>query len=108
MLHVRVLKIADDQVDRFRAWMAELPRRAEEVRETFANEGVRHEQAHLVSTSDGTLVVYAFEAEDVDAAFAAFRSSTLPIDLEHQQVMATVVEQQLDTELLLDLTASGV
>lgn len=105
MLHVRVLRVRLDQVGRLTTWLRELTDRADEVRETFAHEGVRHEQAHLVSTSEGPLLVYAFEADDVEAAFDAYARSTLPIDLEHAATMEAAIAGPADSECLLDLRA---
>ena len=106
MLRINVLRVHDEQLPTLRAWMEELNARADEVRETFVNEGTRHEQAHLVQTSDGPLLVYAVETEDVDASVAAYRASTLPIDLQHREVMSSVVAEVLPTELLLDMTVT--
>ena len=105
MLYVRTLRIHPDKVDRLRSWMRELADRADEVRETFAQEGVRHEQAHLLETSDGTLLIYAIEAEDIDEALRVHEASTLPIDAEHRAVLAGVTAERLDLEVLLDMRA---
>lgn len=103
MLRINVLRVHDEQLPALRDWMNELNTRADEVRETFRNEGTRHEQAHLVHTTDGPLLIYAIETEDIDAALAAFAASTLPIDLQHREVMSTVVAERLTSEVLLDL-----
>jgi hypothetical protein len=105
MLYVRTLRIHPDKVDLLRDWMTQLSERADEVRETFAQEGVRHEQAHLLHTSDGALLIYAVEAEDIDEALRVYEASTLPIDAEHRAMMAAVTAERLDLEPLLDLRA---
>ena len=105
MLSVRTLRIHPDKVDLLRDWMKQLDDRADEVRETFAQEGVRAEQAHLLHTSDGVLLIYAVECEDIDEAWRIFEASTLPIDGEHRERMAAVTAERLDMELLLDLRA---
>jgi len=43
MIKLAIRKVKPDQEGHLRAWMAELNRRSAEVRETFAQEGVRHE-----------------------------------------------------------------
>lgn len=106
MLYIRTLRLHDDQVERLRGWMSELAGRADEVRETFAQEGVRHEQAHLLPTSDGVLLIYAVECEDIDEALRVFAESTLPIDAEHREMMALVTAERLDMERLLDIQAT--
>lgn len=105
MLYIRTLRLHDHQVQRLRDWMKQLDARVDEVRETFAQEGVRHEQAHLLPSSDGALLIYAVEAEDIDEALRVFEASTLPIDAEHREVMAAVTAQRLDMERLLDIRA---
>jgi hypothetical protein len=82
--------------------MTELGRRQDEVRATFANEGVRHEQAFLLESAAGPVLVYAIEVEDVEAAQQAYEASTLAIDAEHRQVMAAVLGPAAEVELLYE------
>lgn len=96
MLKVTISRVRPGREDRLRAWLAELNTRLGEVRETFRNEGVRHEQAYLIEGADGLLLVYASEAEDHDHVMAAFAASTLPIDREHAAVMADVLAERMD------------
>src|SRR5438045_1016611 len=63
MLQVVFSRVKVDQVDRLRSWMAELMARPHEVRQTFEQEGVRHEMAFLVEAREGPLLVYAIEVE---------------------------------------------
>ena len=103
MLYVRTLRIKENKLDDLRDWMRELSTRVDEVRETFEREGVRHEQAHLLHTTDGALLIYAVEADDIDEALRAFESSPLPIDAQHRAVMTEVTAERLDAEMLLDI-----
>jgi hypothetical protein len=80
--------------------MAELNRRHDEVAETFALEGTRHEQAYLLKTSDGPILIYAMEAPDHALAAASFKQSKMAIDIEHKQVMKQVLAGKADMELL--------
>lgn len=105
MLQVTVVRVRPEKVARLKEWMAELECRADEVRETFRQEGVRHEQAVLVETSDGPLLVYVGEMADVEASQRAFASSTLPIDAEHKAALAEVLGDRPPTTTLLDLRA---
>lgn len=105
MLYVRTLRIHPDKIDQLRDWMKQLDKRADEVRETFTQEGVRHEQAHLLETSDGTLLIYAVECEDIGEALRVYEASTLPIDHEHREMLAAITAERLDMEKLLDIKA---
>ena len=103
MIRVAFKKIAPDKVDKLTWWLSELHRREDEVRETFRQETVRHEQAYLLESSDHPILVYIMEVEDPDAARRAFQSSDLPIDREHREVMDEVASETLNIELLYDV-----
>jgi Family of unknown function (DUF6176) len=103
MIEVAMFRVRPEEVERLRAWLAELTRRADEVRETFANEGVNHERAYLLTTTDGPILIYAMEAADHQKASEAYQHSTLPIDLEHRQVMREVLAGPAGAELLYDM-----
>lgn len=106
MIKLAIAKVKPAEEDTLRRWMAELNRRRDEVRETFAQEGVRHEQAYLLKAGDhGPFLIYAMEAADHDAAGKAFRSSTLPIDQEHKAVMNRVLAGKATVELLYECTS---
>jgi hypothetical protein len=103
MLHITFRRVPAERVDALRAWMAELGCRHDEVRETYRIEGVRHEQAFLIQSADGPLLVYAHEVEDSEAAQQAYASSTLALDLQHREVMRSVLGDTADVELLYDV-----
>jgi hypothetical protein len=102
VLRVRFFRVKPDKIDRLREWMEELHRRRDEVLETFAQETVRHEAAWLMETVEGTILVYAIEAEDLDQAQRAVEENPLPIDLEHRAVMDEIIEVPIELEQLLD------
>ncbi len=103
MLQIVFARVREDQLDRLRWWMSELTRRKDEVRQTFAQEGTRHEVAYLLYDLEGPVLVYAIEAEDHDRAREAFESSMLPIDIEHRQIMQEALDGPADVELLYDV-----
>lgn len=104
MLRVRFFRVRPERVERLRWWMSELVRRRDEVLETFVNETVRHEAAWLLDTSDGPLLAYAIEAEDLQRAQSAFEETPLPIDVEHRRVMAEVLGDALEADQVLDVS----
>ena len=82
MLWLSIRRIKPEKEVRLRVWLSELNRRADEVRATFEAETVRAEQAYIIPTSDGPLLVYAMEAEDFDRGQRqAFADSRHAIDL---------------------------
>lgn len=103
MLPVAFRVIAPEKVKRLRSWLAEATKREGEVKETFLRETVRHEQAYLIERAGEHILVYLMEVEDPLAARTAYKESTYSIDLEHRKVMADVVQENLEPELLFDV-----
>jgi len=104
VLEVVFQRVQPDEVDRLRAWINEEEDRAEEVRQTFRQETVHHEVAYLIEATEGPVLVYAMEAEDFDRADRAYRSSTLPIDLQHREIMRAVVAGPAVVEKLYEVS----
>jgi hypothetical protein len=103
MISLKFRRIKPDEMQHLRAWMGELMQRQEEVRETFRQEGVRHETAYLLQTPEGPALVYAVEMEDEARAQQVYAASQLPLDLEHRQHMRAVQTGPLAVELLYDV-----
>jgi hypothetical protein len=59
MLQLSIRRIKPEKEARLREWLSELNARADEVRATFEAETVRAEQAYIIPTGDGPLLVYA-------------------------------------------------
>ncbi len=102
MIRVAFAKVKPEKVERLESWLRELMGRQDEVRETFVQETVRHEQAFIIRGEDGPLLIYVMEAEDHERGRAAFQSSRLRIDLEHRRVMDEVVAERLQVKPLYD------
>src|SRR5215204_1254862 len=107
MLRVSIRRVRAGQLEALRDWLVQLNDRRDEVVETFAQEGVRHEQAYLLAAGSGHVLVYAMELEDEEKARAASAASTLPIDAEHRKVMDAAVGEPADAELLYDVRADA-
>lgn len=103
MIRVAFRKIPANKVDRLKAWLAEAQSREDEVRETFRQETVTHEQAFLLKCANEDILVYVMEVEDPETANRAFQDSILPIDRQHREVMEDVVSETLEPELLYDV-----
>ncbi len=102
MLYVSFYHVRPDKVERLRSWMQEISRRRVEALQSYAQEGTRHELAYLAHAREGPVLISIAEVEDREKARAAFRSSTLPIDLEHRRVIHEVVSGRADIELLYE------
>lgn len=103
MLRVSFRRVKPGKEAKLRAWLTELSKRTDEVRATFVDETVRHEQAFILQTVDGPILVYAMEASDFDRGKQAFTRSTHRIDAEHKQVMGECLGDRLDIEPLHDV-----
>ena len=103
MLQLSFKRVKPGKVDKLRAWMRKLTERRQEVVESFEQEGVRQEKAWLMEDEKGYVLVYAVEAEDIEKARQAYRDSTLPIDLEHREVLRDTLGERLKPELLYEL-----
>ena len=103
MLRVIFRRVKAGKEARLRDWLADLQVRAEEVRETFLDETVRGEQAFLLETTEGLVLVYAMEAENFSIGQAAFAQSKHAIDEQHKQVMKECLGDRLEVEHLYDV-----
>ena len=104
MITVAFARIKPDQEPRLRGWLEELSSRHEEVQQSLAQEGTRQEQMYILPTSEGPVLVYVMEAEDVQRAYSAYGASTLKIDEENRQVLAEVLAEPLQLEPLYSCT----
>ena len=107
MIRVAFARVKPDQLERLESWFRELMTRQDEVRETFAQETVRHEQAFIVPGEKGPMLVYVMEFEDQERARVAARASQLPIDIEHRRIMSEVLAEKLQFAPLYDCTLEG-
>jgi hypothetical protein len=106
MLRLSIRRIKPDKEARLREWLSELNARADEVRATFEAETVRAEQAYIIPSSDGPLLVYAMEAEDFDRGRQALAASKHAIDHEHRAVMQECLNESLGLRPLYDVAAT--
>lgn len=105
MLQTWIHRIKPGKEQRLRDWLAEMNSRSNEVRESFAAAGVRAEQAFVLSGVTGSLFIYVSEAADQGHAARTYAASTLPIDLEHRQVMEECIEITLNDLPIYDVSA---
>ena len=103
MLYVNIYPIKPGKEARLRAWLSELNDRADEVRATFADESVRAEQAYIVSTSDGPILVYVIEAEDFERGAKAYTASRHPIDAQHKEIKLECLGEPLHQAPIYDV-----
>jgi len=103
MLKISIQMIKPGQEQKLREWLSELMQRKDEVRETFKQETVRHEQGYLLQINDGTALVYIVEAEDLEQASKAYKNSSLPIDAEHRNILKQTLAGRIPAELLYDV-----
>ena len=104
LLRLTVRRVRPEETERLRRWLSVLnTERADEARATLVDEGCAHEMGILVETSDGPLLVYAMEVQDVERSRRAAANSSHPIDAEHRAVMKAALGGHPPHEVLLDL-----
>jgi hypothetical protein len=106
MIHLTFYRVRPGKLDQLKAWLAELGERADEVREAFAREGVTHEQAFLLETADGHVLVAAVGCEDYDAARELFSKSTLPVDVDQRDAMPVLTDGVVSLAPLFDVSVT--
>ena len=103
MLRVSFRRVKPEKEARLLAWLGELSARADEVRATFVDETVRHEQAFVLQSVDGPILIYAMEAADFDHGREAFARSEHAIDDEHKRVMDECLGEPLEIRPIYDV-----
>jgi hypothetical protein len=95
VLNLQFRKIKPEREGQLRAWFAELSARAAEVRATFRDEGVQHEQAFILPTAEGPVLVWAGQLNDPDQASRVFARSSHAIDIEHERVLSECLDGRI-------------
>ena len=104
MRRVRAFRVRREAIEQLRSWCKQLESRRHEVLETFANETVTHESALLGVVAGEPVLVHLMEAVDLNQARRAAEERPLPIDLEHRTVMREVLGDEVELELLHDVS----
>lgn len=107
VIHLVARRIRSGRRDRVVGWLREIdgPRRAEAL-ESLAAEGVDHETAMIIDTSDGPIIVYAMQTDDLARSRTVADESPRPVDAEHRAVMRDADDGPAVAEIVLDLRPS--
>ncbi len=106
MIHLVARRLRPDHRERVIEWLREIdgPRRAEAL-ESLAAEGVEHETAMIIDTTDGPVIVYAMQTDDLARSQAVADASPRAIDAEHRAVMRAAAGGRVESEVVLDVRA---
>jgi Family of unknown function (DUF6176) len=108
MIEVSVRRVKPGQEETVRSWLRQVGgSRRGEAAATLMEEGVTHETVVLFETSDGPMVIYAIEADDLDEAYDVASTSRHRIDADHKRIMESALGEPVPIELLLDLRPDG-
>lgn len=102
MLITTIARVDEEDVPRLRSWLADLDARRGELRESYRQQGTRHELFFLIRTREEPLLVLISEVADVEQATRSFLVSNLPLDLEFKTLVQEMQPEQADVELLYD------
>jgi hypothetical protein len=108
VIEISVRRVKPGMEETVRSWLHTVGgSRRGEAAATLIDEGVSHETAVLFETSDGPVVVYAIEADDLDKAYRVASASRHLIDADHKRVMDGALGDPVPIEVLLDLRPDG-
>jgi len=102
MLHTTIARVDEDDVPRLRSWLALLSSRRSELRESYRQQGTRHELFFLIRTRRYPILVLVSEVENVERATESFFHSALPIDVEFKALFQEISPEDAEVELLYD------
>jgi hypothetical protein len=102
MLHTTFARVDEEDVPRLRQWLTSLSSRSEELRESYRQQGTRHELFFLVRTRRLPVLVLISEVADVEHATRSFLRSELPIDVEFKALFQEIAPEDAEVELLYD------
>ncbi len=104
MLHTTIARVDERDLPRLRSWLADLSSRRTELRESYRQQGTRHELFFLVRSRRVPILVLVSEVDDVEHATGSFLHSKLPIDVEFKALFQEISPEEADVELLYDST----
>ncbi|MCR2783909.1 MULTISPECIES: DUF6176 family protein [unclassified Microbacterium] len=88
MIALGIRRIKPEHRAELQAWLLRVNTELrDEAIATLVAEGVTHEKAVIVDTSDGPLLVYAMETNDPQRAEEVSSASESWLDAEHRRVM---------------------
>ena len=102
MLQTTIARVEEDDVPRLRSWLEALSSRRNELRESYRQQGTRHELFFLVRTRRSPILVLISELDDVGEATRSFFHSELPIDVEFKNLFLEISPEEAEVELLYD------
>ena len=103
MLQVNMFRVKQGKEGELREWLLELNTRSAEVKQSFHDESVRGEQGFIVPTSDGPILVYVIEAENIERGRQAYATSTHEIDRQHKEIMSECLGESLHLTPIYDV-----
>lgn len=103
-MHLSFRWLRPEHVADVEAWLNEVDTvRRNEALATLVDEGVSHESAHLIDTTDGTILVYAMETMDIEHARSVGAASDAEIDRLHKSIMRPADNGPVSARRVLDL-----
>jgi hypothetical protein len=102
MLNTTIARVDEADVPRLREWLASLSSRRSELRESYRQQGTRHELFFLIRTRESPILVLISELADLEHGATSFLRSNLPIDVEFKTLVQEMSPQEADVELLYD------
>jgi hypothetical protein len=102
MLQTTFARIDEEDVPRLRSWLSLLSSRRDELRESYQQQGTRHELFFLVRIRRLPILLLIAEVDDTERATRSFLQSELPIDVEFKALFHEISPGEAEVELLYD------
>ncbi len=108
LLETTFLRVQESALPRLREWLRGLAQRRDELRESYAAEGTRHERFFLLRDAEGPVLLLVGELEDGERGRESFLRSRRPLAVEFKRLIQEIgagdpqPECLYDSALLLD------
>jgi hypothetical protein len=90
MLNVTFIRIEEGGIERLQEWLAALPDRKSELKESYIDQGTRQELFYVVQGKPGPILAMITELKDVEKGCVSFLKSTHLLDLEFKALIQEI------------------
>ena len=102
MLRVTLVRIAEANVPRLRAWLDSLDARRDELAESYRRQHTRQELFYLIEGRDDPVLAIVSESADLEAGAKEFLNSELAIDVAFKSLIQDIGVGEPVAELVFD------
>jgi hypothetical protein len=90
MLNVTFVRIKEDGIERLQQWLAKLPERKSELKESYIEQGTLQELFYVVEGKRGPILAMITELKDVERGCVSFLKSENLLDIEFKELIQEI------------------